>query len=181
MHCCEAVVGLQQHKPATAHDQNTSKAMSLTETIAALKQMPETLQQQVAGLTDAQLHSQPAGGYFSVLENVHHLRDIEIEGYGVRLQRMLAEKHPTLPDINGGQLARERRYSEQPLQPALDTFIRARHANLKVLENVTEAQLVRTASLEGVGEITLGKLLELWVEHDRGHVHELKKLRAAAR
>lgn len=155
--------------------------MSREEAIASLKQMPENLRQQVASLTDAQLHFQPEGGYFSVLENICHLRDIEIEGYGVRLQRMLAENHPTLPDINGGQLARERHYSEQPLQPALDAFTRARHANLNILEGVTKTQLTWAAHLEGIGEITLGKLLELWAEHDRGHVQELEKLRAAVR
>ncbi|MDE2140554.1 MAG: DinB family protein, partial [Gammaproteobacteria bacterium] len=89
--------------------------MSREEAIASLKQMPENLRQQVAGLTDAQLHFQPEGGYFSVLENICHLRDIEIEGYGVRLHRVLAENHPALPDINGAQLARERYYSEQSL------------------------------------------------------------------
>lgn len=151
--------------------------MLLKDSFTALNLMPETLRQQVAGLTDAQLHFQPEGGYFSVLENVCHLRDIETEGYGVRLQRILTEDHPTLPDINGDQLARERRYNEQPLQPALDAFIQARHTNLKILEKVTESQLARSAYLETVGEITLGKLLELWVEHDRGHVHELEKLR----
>lgn len=60
-----------------------------------------------------------------------------------------------------------------------DAFTQARHAKLKILEGVTETQLTRTAYLEGVGEITLDKLLELWIEHDRGHIRELKKLRAA--
>lgn len=151
------------------------------EAIAALERMPKTLRQQVAGLTDAQIHFQPEGGYFSVLENICHLRDVEIEGYAIRLKRILAEDHPTLPDLNGGQLARERRYNEQPLQPALGAFIQARHTNLKILEKVTEAQLARTAYLETVGEIALGRLLELWVEHDRGHVQELKKLKTAVR
>ncbi|MGH8280004.1 MAG: DinB family protein [Gammaproteobacteria bacterium] len=151
--------------------------MLLKDATASLRLMPESLRRQVAGLTDAQLHFQPEGGYFSVLENVCHLRDIEIEGYSVRLQRMLAENHPTLPDINGDQLARERRYNEQPLQPALEAFIQTRHANLKILEKVTEPQLGRTAYLETVGEITLGKLLEVWVEHDRGHTQELNRLR----
>ena len=62
----------------------------------------------VADLTNAQLRFQPRGGYFSILENICHLRDIEIEGYGVRLRRLRAEAHPTLPDINGDQLALER-------------------------------------------------------------------------
>ncbi|MGB9430366.1 MAG: DinB family protein [Gammaproteobacteria bacterium] len=150
--------------------------MLLKDAIAALKLMPETLQRHVTGLTDAQLHFQPEGGYFSVLENVCHLRDIEIEGYGMRLRRLLAEEHPTLPDLDGAQLARERRYREQTLQPVLDAFVQARGANLKVLENVTDAQLARTGYLEPVGEITLSRLLELWVEHDQGHSQELGKL-----
>lgn len=154
--------------------------MLFTDAIATLRQMPEALRQHVTGLTDTQLHFQPEGGYFSVLENVCHLRDIEIEGYNVRLKRILAEDHPKLADINGGQLARERRYNEQPLQPALDAFAKARHANLKTLEKVTESQLARTAYLEGLGEITLGKLLELWVEHDQGHIQELERARAVA-
>lgn len=153
--------------------------MLAKQAIAALKLMPETLRRHVAGITDAELHDQPEGGYFSVLENICHLRDIEIEGYSVRLKRILAEEHPNLADINGDQLARERHYNQQPLTPALDTFTKARHANLTILGKVTEAQLTRTAYLERVGEITLGKLLGIWVEHDQGHIHELEKLRVA--
>lgn len=149
--------------------------------IAALKLMPEALRQHTARITDAELHYQPEGGYFSVLENICHLRDIEIEGYSVRLKRILAEEHPNLAGINGDQLARERHYNQQPLAPALDAFTKARHANLKILGKVTEAQLTRTAYLESVGEITLGKLLEIWVEHDEGHIHELARLRAVIR
>lgn len=150
--------------------------MRLKEAIIELERLPATLQKQLASISEAQLHFQPEGEYFSVLENVCHLRDIEIEGYCVRLKRILAEDHPRLPDINGGRLASERHYNEQPLQPALNAFIQARQANLRILEQVTESQLTRTAYLDTVGEITLSKLLELWVEHDRGHVRELEKL-----
>ncbi|MGH8307992.1 MAG: hypothetical protein ACRER0_06930 [Gammaproteobacteria bacterium] len=38
------------------------------------------------------------------------------------------------------------------------------------------AQLTRAAYLEAVGEITLNRLLELWVEHDQGHIRELVRL-----
>jgi hypothetical protein len=64
------------------------------------------------------------------------------------------------------------------LQPAVDDFIQARNTNLKILEKLTADQLTRSGYLEPMGEITLGRLLELWVEHDRGHIQELEKLRA---
>jgi len=149
--------------------------------IAVLSEMPDNLKSRLDSLSDEQLRFKPDGGYFSILENICHLQDIEIEGYGVRLQRLLTEQHPRLPDLNGGQLALERRYNEQKLQPALDAFIHARYTNLRILESVTKTQLARSGFLEPIGEITLGRLLELWVEHDQGHIRELEKLRAAIR
>jgi DinB superfamily len=153
--------------------------MKLEDVIAALSEMPDFLiKSRLAKLSDARLHFQPEGGYFSILENICHLRDIEIEGYSLRLQRLLAEQHPILPNIDGGQLAQARRYNQQTLQPALNDFIQARNKNLKLLATLTTAQLARSGYLEPTGEITLGRLLELWVEHDHGHIQELEKLRA---
>lgn len=153
--------------------------MQLADAITALSAAPALLTEGLDRLSDAQLHFNPEGGYFSVLETMCHLRDIEIEGYQVRLQRLLAEQHPRLPDLDGGLLARERRYNQQSLQLVVDAFVRARQANLAVLAKLTDAQLARSGYLEPVGEITLGRLLELWVEHDRGHIQELEKLRTA--
>lgn len=135
--------------------------MLAKQAVAALKLMPETLRRHVAGITDAELHYQPEDGYFSVLENICHLRDIEIEGYNVRLKRILAEERPNLADINGDQLARERHYNQQPLAPALDAFTKARHANLEILGKETESRLSQTTYPKTAGKITLDKLLEL--------------------
>ncbi len=150
--------------------------MPLTALIAALEPMPEALQRRLTGLTDAQLRLKPAPGVFSVLEGVWHLRDIEVEGYSLRLRRLLREEQPRLPDLDGSRLALERRYNQQPLLPALNSFITARRGNLELLRTVDEAQLGRHGHLDSVGHITLGRLLELWAEHDRGHIKELDEL-----
>ena len=150
--------------------------MQLDAIIAALEPMPQALQERLAGLTDAQLRFKPGPEVFSVLEGIWHLRDIEVEGYSVRLRRLLAEEQPRLPDLDGSRLALERRYNQQPLLPALDGFITARRANLELLRRIDEAQLGRHGHLDTVGRITLGRLLELWVEHDRGHIKELDEL-----
>ncbi|MDE2234849.1 MAG: DinB family protein [Gammaproteobacteria bacterium] len=155
--------------------------MELKEAIGTLSDMPEILKIYLGNLDDAELHFQPGDGNFSVLETVCHLRDIEIEGYRVRVQRILAEKNPRLPDLDGGQLARERRYRKQELRPALDDFVQARYTNLRMLEKLSKTQLVRTGFLEPLGRISLARLLELWVEHDQGHVHELEQLRTELR
>ena len=150
--------------------------MHFKDTIMELTRMPEALQQRLAGLTDTQLRFKPAADIFSVLENVCHLRDIEVEGYSRRLTLILLEPDPVLPDLDGATLARERCYNSQDLRPALDEFLATRRACLKTLERVSPEQLERHGFFEHIGEVTLARLLDLWVEHDRGHIKELDDL-----
>jgi hypothetical protein len=42
-----------------------------------------------------------------------------------------------------------------------------------------EGALGRTAQLEGVGEVTLDRILELWIQHDREHLADMEALRNA--
>ena len=155
--------------------------MKLEDALAALQSMPAALERRLAGLSEAQLRFKPGADSFSVLESICHLRDIEVEGYAPRLRLLLETEDPVLPDLDGSALARERRYDQQPFEPALETFLIARRGNLQRLAAVTEADLGRRGLLEKVGEVTLGRLLELWVEHDRGHVQELDDLLQALR
>jgi hypothetical protein len=155
--------------------------MRIDDALAALSLMPDALERRLTGLGEAELQFKPGADSFSLLENVCHLRDIEVEGYSVRLRRLLREEHPRLPDLDGTALAHERRYNEQPLAPALAAFLAARRANLELLRDVRTADLDRRGQLETVGEITLRRLLELWVEHDGGHLKELDELLAVLR
>lgn len=150
--------------------------MRLEDVLASLAAMPDALQHRLAGLTDTQLRFKPGTDTFSVLENVWHLRDIEVEGYARRLTLLLLEENPLLPDLDGSALARERRYNSQPLQAALDAFVASRRESLTMLADVTPAQLERCGSFENVGELSLARLLELWVEHDQEHLKELDDL-----
>ena len=110
---------------------------------------------------------------FSALENICHLRDIEIEGYSKRILRILQEDVPLLADIDGGRLAEERDYNNQNASKALEAFMTARKRNLEQLRRVTPEQTGRQGNLEGVGVISLARLLEIMLEHDQGHVIEL--------
>ena len=150
--------------------------MRFEDAFTALAAMPDALRQRLASLTDAELRFKSSAETFSVLENVCHLRDIEVEGYACRLTLLLREETPRLPDLDGSALARKRRYNSQPLQPALDAFTASRRASLVILADLTPAQLARHGTFENVGEVSLARLLELWVEHDQGHLKELDHL-----
>ena len=110
---------------------------------------------------------------FSALENICHLRDIEVEGYTKRILRILNEDMPSLSDIDGGRLAMERDYNNQDASVALEVFTTARKRNIEQLRRVIPEQTAREGNLEGVGVISLAKLLEMMLEHDQGHVIEL--------
>lgn len=151
--------------------------MELSDIIAFLEETPAALKRLRDGLAADDLRMRADGGGFSFVETVCHLRDIEREGYGVRIERILGEEGPSLPDLKGARLALERRYNEQGFDDGLEAFSQARARNLSALRAATDEQLGRRATLEGVGEITLAGLAALMCEHDRGHREELRHLR----
>ena len=149
-------------------------AEELHQLIETLAQTPETIAGCANDLSNEDLRRRNENGEFSALENVCHLRDIEVEGYTVRINRILSEDDPVLPDIDGGRLAIERNYNGQNLDDALKTFAGARAANVRTLRVLREEQLSRAGMLEGVGAVSLERLIELMLEHDQGHIDDLR-------
>jgi len=129
------------------------------------------------GLPDPQFRWKESAEEFSLLETICHLRDLEVEGYSTRIARILAENSPFLPDIDGSRLAMERSYNSQDPAAALLAFTQARMVNLDKLKPLSLAQLEREGTLEGVGTVTLRRLIEMIQEHDEGHLEELSIMR----
>ena len=142
-----------------------------------LEETPESIRLLTAALAGRELRWKPAGDEFSALEQVCHLRDLEREGYAARINKLLTENQPSLPDIDGGRLARERDYNSQDFDAAWQAFALARAENVRVMKSLSPGELNRSGVLDGVGEITLEKLLLLMQEHDQSHQKELSELR----
>lgn len=143
--------------------------------IKQIQNTPATIATLIAGLPDAELRRSEADE-FSALETVCHLRDLEIEGYGPRLQRLLSETDPELPDFDGARVAAERNYNAQSLSEALQAFQSARETNVKRFDALTEEEWERSGTLQGVGRVTMADLVGMIAEHDRGHLEELRVL-----
>ena len=157
--------------------------MKLTEVqqlLNAVARTPSEVSRLVNVVPPEHWRIRPAPEEFSVLESVCHLRDIEVEGYAQRIARILNETKPALADVDGARLAIERDYNSQELGPALEAFRQTREQNVELLRKLAAIDLERKASLEGVGEITLSRLIEMMNEHDEGHREELKHLAARA-
>jgi hypothetical protein len=150
--------------------------MRIAELVSRLHAMPALLEDCAPALPRQEWTRQPGPGLFSLVEHCCHLRDLEEEGYTLRLRRMLREERPGLDDFDGGAVAARRSYPSQDLQEALRAFTDARTANLALLSGLDAAALGRTATFGEHGTITVEGLAQLMVEHDASHRQELGEL-----
>lgn len=138
---------------------------------------PAKVRALVDGLTADETLWKASPTDFAAVEHVSHLRDIEAEGYAVRLRRMLSEDSPILPDLDGAAMAVDRRYLDDDIDDALKTFVAARESNIRSIQGLTPEQLAREGNLENTGRVSIAKLIQMMVEHDSLHLGELGELR----
>jgi hypothetical protein len=147
------------------------------ELIEFLEETPEMVRQLTIEMSERDLKWKPSESEFSALEQVCHLRDLEREGYTVRIRKILTENKPSLPDFDGGRIAVERDYNQQNFETAIQDFASARRENVSAARTLSSGKLHNGGVLEGVGEITLARLFMLMREHDQSHLEELRDLR----
>jgi transcriptional regulator with XRE-family HTH domain len=143
---------------------------------ASLGAMPARLKEISAAIPQAAWRTRPAGGGFSLVEHICHLRDIDGDGYRVRLERMLTEESPSLPDLDGEALARERAYQSADLAAALSAFTATRLALVARLAKLAPDERRRTGLMAGTMQITVEKLVEIIAAHDSEHLDQLNDL-----
>ena len=114
--------------------------------------------------------------HFTAIEQLCHVRDIEVEGYQERIRRTLDEDHPLLPSIDSEPLAIERRYGEADADEVLHAFRDARSRTVETIVRLDERQLARTAEFEGYGPLTLRSLVHYLCSHDQQHLAGLQWL-----
>jgi DinB family protein len=139
-----------------------------------LSRTPALLSRVARAFPDAAARAR--NGSFALVEHAWHLADLERDGFGARIARLLAEIDPLLPDFDGERTARERKYLELDLEEGLAAFAAARAANVRALREVTPAQWSRSGRQEGVGPIALSEVPRRMREHDLAHLGEIADL-----
>jgi hypothetical protein len=143
-----------------------------------LEALPALLERVVLGLQAGDLRRRPAGGGFAAVEQAWHLADLEVEGYGRRIERLLGEEAPRLADFEGDAVARARGYLDLVAAEGVLRFQRARAASLARLRDLPPAAWARPGQQDGVGPLVLGDLPRMMLGHDRSHAGELAALLA---
>ncbi len=150
--------------------------LGLAETIERLGAMTQFVEAAIASVPRDEMAFQPAPDRFSLLEHACHLRDLEREGYLVRIRRMLTEPGPTLESFDGAAVATARAYMLQDGRAAAHEFAAARHESMRLIGTLADADLAREATFAGK-RVSFGDLLAMMVEHDREHRQEIEALR----
>lgn len=145
-------------------------------TLDALADFPRLLAAHYAAVPDGYAHWTPddwegiPSERFSPLGQLCHVRDIEIDGYHVRLRRMLEEDRPLLVSLDSDALASERRYDTADAAGVLAEFRTARRRTIDIVSRLTPAQLARTAAFEGYGALTVRGLVHYLCSHVQQHL-----------
>ncbi|MFZ6749489.1 DinB family protein [Undibacterium sp. Ren11W] len=111
---------------------------------------------------------------FTALEQICHIRDIEIEGYHLRFSRTLNEVNPLLASIDSEPLAISRAYGTQNATEVFAAFREARAQTMTVLRELTSEHFNRKAQFEGYGPLTLRSLVHYLCSHDQQHLAGLQ-------
>ena len=147
----------------------------LQDAIAALTSMPGFLEAALHAASPGELRLRPSEDGFSLAEQACHLRDLEREGYLVRVRRMLAEQVPDLEGFDGAAVARARDYLGEDAHAAARDFAAARGEVISLLAPLLDADLARAATFDGK-RITLLDLVAMICEHDCGHRAQIEAL-----
>lgn len=113
---------------------------------------------------------------FTAVEQVCHVRDIEIDGYHARFHRTLTEFSPTLASIDGEALAKARSYATANADEALAVFREARAKTVALIAGLGPEQFNRTAVFDGYGPLSLRSLVHYLCSHDQQHLAGLQWL-----
>ena len=150
-------------------------------TLRALATFPQQLEAFYEAIPAAYKHWAPPSWEgipsesFTAIEQVCHVRDIESEGYHLRLRRPLEEDNPTLVSIDGYEFARDRNYGDADAAAAFAAFRAARARTIEMISSYDAAQLARPAMFEGA-PVTVQGLIHLLCSHDQQHLAGLQWL-----
>ncbi len=110
--------------------------------------------------------------HLTALEQIGHIRDVELDGYQLRFRRALNEHHPFLPSLDTDALAKT--YVDLDAGRVLEHFRAARAQTVAMLRSLDESQLSRTADFEGYGPVTVRSLIHYLCSHDQQHLAGLQ-------
>jgi len=129
----------------------------------------------VAGLSHADLNAFPVPGTWSIQQIIVHLWESDLAA-SHRMRRMIAEETPLLIAYDETACAQSLFYEQEDLARVCRLFDDNRRMTADLLRRLPDAAFARVGIHNQRGKVTLGDMVQIYIDHIRGHmVHLLRK------
>ncbi|TFG88725.1 MAG: DinB family protein [Hyphomicrobiales bacterium] len=150
--------------------------MERLQIIEELKHLPDRVEAEIAGLTQAELRFRPAEGEWSSSEITGHLRDVSYNWHK-RLYSVWSLTDPVFISFDGEAMARALAYQEADPKTFIAEF---RADSLKTVDLLSHAvDWTRLGQQPGVGRRSLKQFAEALIVHETEHLAQIQALIAA--
>ncbi len=147
------------------------------EQIETLRQLPDSLREVTAGLSDAQLDTPYRDGGWTVRQVVHHLADSHANAY-IRYRLALTEDWPTVKPYDEAAWAELADSRKLPIDVSM-AIIAGMHARwVALLESLSEEDFQKGYNHPEHGKQALSTVLAMYAWHARHHTAHIASLRA---
>lgn len=127
-------------------------------------------------LPEEELRYKPGPTKWSIHQILIHVADSELVSTQ-RLKKVLAENEPLLMSVDQNAWASILRYEQLDREQHLFLFKMLRSSMLPILEQLTSQQWERIGVYADAGHFTFKQLLEYRVEHVRGHIRQIERVK----
>jgi uncharacterized damage-inducible protein DinB len=138
----------------------------------ALNASPGIIARFCANVPDVIADQDQGHDRFTLREVLAHLADWE-PIWLERIQRIVQEDMPVLPNIDEGEMAELNGYATTPVEVSLEKFATGRAALVEYLQTLPDGAFERSGIRPEVGTITVKDIATLVLAHDTHHIAQL--------
>lgn len=150
--------------------------MTLAQTIDLFEAGADIPEKAIQGLSAADLNAFPIPGTWSIQQIIVHLWESD-QAAVHRMRRIIAEDNPLIIAYDETACAKNLSYEHEDLARICRMFVDQRRMMAALLRRLPAAAFERTGVHNQRGKITLADLVQIYVDHIRGHMKHLLKKR----
>jgi len=133
------------------------------------------LRREVANLPDSIL-SRSSGGDWSVKDVIGHMCDAS-HAVHKRLAMMITLEEPRLAGYDGSELASARGAGSARIEDLLAEYVTQRRETVDMLSELVHWNWARPGRHPKLGRISIRQQVELWLDHEDGHLAQIRSLK----
>ena len=139
--------------------------------LLALRHTPTILERILDDVPADRYGERVAEDRFTLLEMVCHQADFE-DIYLERMRAALKDDGVEVPDVDEEARAKEKKYDGRDLRKELVVFANRRRDTIDFLEGLSDAELGKSFTKEGLGRVTIKDYLAVLSGHDLYHLEQ---------